>query len=190
MPFALDAIPPRSRGNARWQDRKFSCTARTWSLPLAFLWALPKFQPGCLKIINSNSYINRFMFFFCQRSYFFMWGFLVVFIQSSRRQTQECGGVAVQWSVRANGQPSGGFALWKALSQKWTGSRVSSAKQIAPNWGRLSTVKDFLSQVFLFSSSVLPECSHFPLAMADHSWACTVPLSSCCTFCVAVWWPS
>ena len=79
--------------------------------------------------------------------------------------------------LQYNGQPSGDFALWKALSQKWTGSQVSSAKQIAPNWGRLSTVKDFVSQVFLFSSSALPERSHFLLAVADRSCACTVPLS-------------
>lgn len=49
MSFALDAIPPRSRGNVRWQDRKFSWTPRTWSLLLAFLWVLLNFQPGCSK---------------------------------------------------------------------------------------------------------------------------------------------
>lgn len=38
-------------------------------------------------------------------------------------------------------------------------------------------MKDFVSQVFLFSCSAFLERSHFLLAMADRSCTCTVPLS-------------
>lgn len=131
------------------------------------------------------------MFFsFCQRGCFFVCDLLAGFVPSSQGRTQEpifFGSVVAQRCLRADGQPGGDFALWKALGHEWTGSEASSAKQIAPNWDRLRILfhKDSFSAVVRFWTQPLSPCC----GCSFLSLHCSL-LSSSCNLCMAAGWPS
>lgn len=77
-----------------------------------------------------------------------------------------------------------GFVCVAGSHQQWTGSQVSSEKQIAPNWGRIWFHKYFFTAAVHFQNPamfslvwlIVPEASQILLSVTGPFCTTTVPL--------------